>query len=331
MTADRALFELLGLDGPGALTRVAHAAPPEALRAEGAPLRALLALVATALAWQPAVDDLPELSLYRAEVESGFLAVPPEALVGVVTGTPVTGGELVGFDTRGERVVVRIAGADGRAYVVDARDGHVDVHVEADALDGLDAPAAAPADVGIPDVASWASAAQAEGWLAETAVRLAAGPSAVERAAAAGVLARLWTPPEGGAIAAADHPRERVRAWVGALPADTLAALETRAVERAWALVERIADLDGLPDPVRDAEVASLVRDRDDLQSVRRALRLGGAGSRLAEALALVDRTAAEHMSALADHLPALDADPDADRWSAVAWQEPDAWWAGVS
>ncbi|MFN7146414.1 MAG: hypothetical protein ACK4YP_21755, partial [Myxococcota bacterium] len=126
-------------------------------------------------------------------------------------------------------------------------------------------------------------------------------------------------------------PRERVRAWLAAQPEGALAALEIRAVERAWSLAERIQALDALPDDARGAEVLALVRDRDDLQSVRLVLRLGGGGARLAEALQRLDRVAAEHMSALADHLPALDDDPETDRWRAVAWQEPDAWWTGLA
>lgn len=329
MTPERALHELLGLDGPEALTRVAHVEPAEAA-AEGASLQTLAALLAQALLWTPVAPAHPEVQVFGTRAAPTYVALPTADVIEVVAGAPVTDDDMVGFDTGAERVVLRVAGHDGRTWVVDAKDGRVDLHVlVADALAGLDAGVEIPPDVTAPDVAAWAASGGVEPWLAEAATRLAAGPSPVERAAAAGVIARLWdaeTP-----IAPADHPRERVRAWLAAQPEGAVAALETRAVERAWSLAERIAELADLPEDARDAEVAALVRERDDLQSVRRVLRLGGAGIRLAEALQRLDRLAAEHMSALADHLPALADDPDADRWRAVAWQEPDAWWTGLA
>ncbi|MFN7145611.1 MAG: hypothetical protein ACK4YP_17680, partial [Myxococcota bacterium] len=193
MTPDRALHELLGLDGPEALTRVAHVEPPEAAPAEGASVRTLAALLTQGLLWAPVAPEHPEVQVFGTRAEPAFVSVPAADVIEVVSGAPVSDRDMVGFDSRGERVVVRVAGHDGRTWVVDAKDGRLDLHVlAADALAGLDAPVAEPPDIVAPDVAAWAAACGVEPWLADTAAQLAAGASAVERAAAAGVIARLW-------------------------------------------------------------------------------------------------------------------------------------------
>jgi hypothetical protein len=71
--------------------------------------------------------------------------------------------------------------------------------------------------------------------------------------------------------------------------------------------------------------------ERDDLQSVLRVLRLGGVGDDLQYALTAVDAVANERASLLCNLLPNLDDDPDRERWRAVAWREPAAWWSGAS
>ncbi|MFZ5476830.1 MAG: hypothetical protein ACOZNI_08655 [Myxococcota bacterium] len=316
MAADRALLDLLGVAGPEALVRVGHAATPAPTRAEGFVARALPELLARSELW---LDVPAGAKVYRAEPEPGFVAVAEEDLVEVVSGAETRVHGLAGFDSRGARVVLRVRGDAGEPRIVDVRDGEVEVWAVADALASLPPSASTVPEVAAPDVAAWS--AGAEPWLAAAAAALAASPAVVDRLAAAGLLARLWT--EG------DSPRERVRAWAKGLGAAALAAVETLAVGRAWDLAERIAGVGELPGAIADEAVAAMVRERDDLQSVRRVLKLAGEGDRLVEALARADRAAAVHASALADHLPHADDDPETDRWSAVAWQEPDAWWAG--
>jgi hypothetical protein len=263
--------------------------------------------------------------VYRA---GPYLAVPADADVERASGIPVPGDEAIGFDPRVERVVLRVRTNDGRTFVVDAAEGKVDTYAVADVFAGLPDVAAAPPAIDAPDLADWSRRTGAEPWLADAAVACAASPSSVDRLAGVGLLARLWVEPE--RVGVATTPRDLVRTWARSLPPDRLADAESGAVRRAWALAERIAGVADLAPDLADAEVAWIVRERDDLASVRRVLRIAGAGARLAAVLGDVDRVAGEQMSALADRLPRLSDDPDADRWHAVAWQEPDAWWSGA-
>lgn len=159
-------------------------------------------------------------------------------------------------------------------------------------------------------------------WLSPLVARLADSPSMTDRAAALGLLARM---DEGNGT------RLLLRDQVRSLPADILEEVERVAVNRAWNLIESIEDLNrpGLYD-ILPLMTANVVEDRDELQSVKRFLRLAGKGEHLVEALANADHVAAIYMSSMADHLPALADDPQADRWVAVGWMEPDAWWAAL-
>jgi hypothetical protein len=323
MPADRELLTLLGLPDAGSLRVVDSLQSPPETTANAAGFTDLAALLALLTAWGPVGDGAAPV--YRA---SPFIAVPVEQAFEVVTGTAVHGEHLVGFDSREERVVLRLSADEGHTWIVDARGGSIETFVMVDALAGLpDLPPSAPA-IDAPDLQAWASQVAAEPWLSAAASQQAEGPSSVDRLAAVGLLARLWTPPEDTAPTA--HPRDLARAWARVLDPGQLDAAESIAVRRAWRLSDRVADVSKLPASLAADEMAAIVLDRDDLQSVRRVLRLVGGGGRLAEALATVDSVAGEHMSALADLLPALEDDPDADRWRAVAWQEPDAWWVGA-
>jgi hypothetical protein len=165
---------------------------------------------------------------------------------------------------------------------------------------------------------------------------LASQKNSIADAASAGVLARLWTPPSPDAsMDPQDLPRERVRGWILAASAEQREALEQHAVERAWSLAE---DLEGVvtESVSGDARTAGIrlqevVQQRDDLQSVLRVLKLGGGGSRLADALGGVDDIADERLESLANLLPAVEDSAEPDRWMAVAWQEPEAWWSGTA
>jgi len=190
----------------------------------------------------------------------------------------------------------------------------------------------APDFIAASDCLIWAQSAQAEPWLQQVVAELASQKNSIADAAAAGVFARLWTPPSPDAsIEAHDLPRERVRAWIGAASAEQREALEQHAVERAWSLSE---DLEAVVTESRgDARIAGIrlqeiVQQRDDLQSVLRVLKLGGGGSRLADALGGVDALATE--GGIPSFLPAPSSGEEGDRWMAVAWQEPEAWWSGV-
>jgi hypothetical protein len=191
----------------------------------------------------------------------------------------------------------------------------------------------APDFITASDCLIWAQSVQAEPWLQQVVAELASQKNSIADAAAAGVFARLWTPPSPDApMDAHDLPRELVRAWIGAASGEQREALEQHAVERAWSLSE---DLEGVvtESVSGDARTAGIrlqeiVQQRDNLQSVLRVLKLGGGGSRLADALGGVDALATE--GGIPALLPAPDEGEGGDRWMAVAWQEPEAWWSGV-
>jgi hypothetical protein len=316
--------ELLGLSD-GAEVRLVRRheigqAPPE-----GAMSRTLLAALSLAGAWRPAFPDHEDLQVYAFRDSPGYLAVADAAVRGVHCGTAVAADGLAGFDTRTQRVLFRLEDDEGRSWAVHAGDGALELY-ELDAVDprmDLEPPAPPPPSLPAPDVAIWSAASSAESWLAEEAADLADAPGDVERAAAAGLLARLWEPADG--VANATSPREHVRAWARSLSIEAITRLEVEAVRRAQSLCDRLS----VPPEPSPVAVEAIVLERDDLQSVRRVLRLVGRGQELDAALAVVDRAAELGMSRLTGKLPDLDEDAHASRWIAVASQEPNAWWAG--
>lgn len=321
MAIDREMLDLLGVTA-GCLERAGSFPAPADTTGSAASIADLAVLLLAAEVWAPVGEY--EVPVSRS---GALIAVPCAARPEVLLGTQIAGGELLGYDTRASRVLLRIAADDGTTWVIDARDGRVDRFV----LDALaDLPPMDPpiALVEAPDVEVWASRVQAQPWLAVAAAAAAGLPSTLDRIAGAGLLARLWTEPDGAQVDS--PPRELARAWARSLDADLLDAAEGAAVRRAWRLADRLAEVGSLLPDVASAEMSAIILDRDDLQSIRRVLRLAGRGVRLDDALATTDRAADEHLSALADLLPSLDDDPNGDRWRAVAWQEPDAWWTGA-
>jgi hypothetical protein len=285
----------------------------------------LAAAILSTVLWQP-VDDLV---LRNSDVPE-FVAFYKEDVAEVALGQALTDHGLVAFDTRAADACVRMN--DGSVYVaIQGNIEHYRVDRFAD-LEVLPAPDFIPAS----DSPGWAQRAQAEPWLQRVVEDLASQKNSIADAASAGVLARLWTPPSPDAsMDPQDLPRERVRGWILAASAEQREALEQHAVERAWSLAE---DLEGVvtESVSGDARTAGIrlqevVQQRDDLQSVLRVLKLGGGGSRLADALGGVDDLADERLESLANLLPAVEDSAEPDRWMAVAWQEPESWWSGTA
>ena len=322
------LIALLGLPGPEALQLVHRYLPAGSAGpgvAQGASVLDLAAAILSTVLWQP-VDDLV---LRNSDVPE-FVAFYKEDVAEVALGQALTDHGLVAFDTRAADACVRMN--DGSVYVaIQGNIEHYRVDRFAD-LEVLPAPDFIPAS----DSPSWAQRAQAEPWLQRVVEDLASQKNSIADAASAGVLARLWTPPSPDAsMDPQDLPRERVRCWILAASAEQREALEQHAVERAWSLAE---DLEGVvtESVSGDARTAGIrlqevVQQRDDLQSVLRVLKLGGGGSRLADALGGVDDLADERLESLANLLPAVEDSAEPDRWMAVAWQEPESWWSGTA
>jgi len=151
--------------------------------------------------------------------------------------------------------------------------------------------------------------------------------------AAVGTLGRLWAP-RGTATAPADalarlmeddDPMARAHRWFAALPQDARAVVDELARAEAGALADALDALADLAADDRDLareDAARWLERRDGLASVARLLRPAPDGA-LAAALTALDRRAATLAT-----LWRLLAPIRTPRLDAVAWQEPDVWWA---
>lgn len=176
-----------------------------------------------------------------------------------------------------------------------------------------------------PPIAAWAEALGAPSWVSAAAGALAEGPS-VARIAAAGLFARGFVPEEDE-----DAAFEQVASWVTALGAPLLSEIERAACDLAARVADDAEDLPETFELGADAAARAARRlgvDRDDLQSAWVALKLGGSGGALGSMLSDVDETAADASFALSDALADFAwSEDEAARWSALAWQDPMAWW----
>lgn len=189
------------------------------------------------------------------------------------------------------------------------------------------------ASIPAPDIDSFLGQAGAQQWLVELARGMAQSQSSFQKAAAAGVLARLWSSPD-------KTGRLRTREWLSAGHEDPTAAavrwvqelgherrelIESLALRELNALERSLDDLIdvALEDPdAANAIGRSWLHRRDDLQSVLFLLRRADAGGALARAVVKLDERADRHQELW--RLLELHAD---ERLRAISWQEPDAWW----
>ncbi len=327
MNADKELLALLGVDS---LHHIGHVPPPQAT-AEGAKLD-LAALVAAAALWSPVQVGPRDIGASHTTVRPSLLLVPTAQVERQLAGEqPANFGDVLLYDSGRGRVVIEVTDASGDVHVLDVRQGTLDVWGTADALEGLEPPGYVPFDLPAASVEQWAIAARAEPWLTEAVSDLLVADTPFERAAAIGLLSRLWAPPTEREADGATPPLAQIRSWLQAVPPAQLEALETAAIDRSWAVAARLESLPTLDEVLGAKAAQSIILQRDELQSVRRVLRIAGLGDRLIRALAGLDKLAAEHQSALANLLPPVEGGPEEDRWHALAWQEPDAWWSGLS
>jgi len=324
-TLNPTILTALGLTHSDELRLVETFEPPRAQTAQGLSTRdLLLAMMGT---WLPLGQGPQDIAL-RYEKDPSFVAFYQESVVEVLEGVSTVENGMVAFDTRGAQACVRLD--DGSILL--AQEGTV-YRYEVSPVDpfaDIDVPELPPM---IPafDSIRWAQETQAEAWLVDAVRKLAEQQASFPSAASAGLLARMWTRPEGIQFRPADLPRERVRAHILATTPAQRDMLEQQAVSRAWALADSIRGLDAVSVAATGAAVQQVIEARDNLQSVLRVLRLGGHGDHLARALKGVDALAEEYAASFANVLPSLQEDPEADRWIALAWQEPDAWWSGLS
>jgi len=273
----------------------------------------------------------PEATVARADRQRGLYQLDPAGLVVDAVGDAHASDGCWYVDARRGRVLVRARGLTGDCLL----------RFEGDVFEWFDLPtAASPA---MRSLAAWSPPAtpavdpppvdallggfDAPAWLtAPLASAPREDPFAVF--AAVGGVGRLWAPrgtatPPAEALArlmADDDPMARARRWADATSAEVRDAASRLASVEADALADALEALaDG--DDRRDDALRWLER-RDDLASVARLL-APAPDAPLARALAALDRRATTHASLWRMLSPLR-----SPRLDAVAWQEPDAWWA---
>lgn len=187
----------------------------------------------------------------------------------------------------------------------------------------------------VPEIETWGAAMP--GWLSVAYSKLQEIGTPLSQVAAAGLVARLWTPPAGGDWKAAlglslsgQGPAARVHDWARSLDAQVLDRVELLAIYQADALRSELEELSHAiaADPVGAMEDArDWVIRRDDLESICQMLRAGGQARDLGQALSSLDRDAEAHHTIWS----ALERPLETERLSAVAWQEPEHWWGALA
>lgn len=169
-------------------------------------------------------------------------------------------------------------------------------------------------------------------WLLDEAEELAESPSAYHRAAAAGMVARLWRSEgaEDGAPPGGPNPAEDVSAWAQALTLDQREAIERMAfleADRVSGLADELASALDEDDVEASEDLGELLfHARDDLESVRWVLVAAQCGEGLTGVTESLDLEARRRLPAIAF----LERAFDEPRLRAAASVEPGAWWGAA-
>ncbi len=169
-------------------------------------------------------------------------------------------------------------------------------------------------------------------WLSERHDALARSPAMVERAAAVGLVARLWCPEDRATRDAvldgsAAHPSDAAFRWLRSLGSETRGTLEALAIQRAARMRDAFFALVDADEDPSESDLLALLYERDILESVRVLLAYVGHGRSLGRELALTDVAAVTCYSAM-PVTAGIEADP---LLRAVFLAEPDAWWGGFA
>jgi hypothetical protein len=195
----------------------------------------------------------------------------------------------------------------------------------------------APAALPSLSIDALAPNAEVPSWLRAAAVTRAVAPSLLDRVAAAGLLARLWSPARSGRdvavfldeLLAGEDPPTRAARWFAALPEATQRQSARAAVAETRALYQQLGPLavDISADPIAARAAAlSWIWRRDDLECVAHLHRTRHAAGPLDRALAELDRAAATHLREWLRVAPF-----DDERLLSVATAEPDTWWTKMA
>lgn len=173
----------------------------------------------------------------------------------------------------------------------------------------------------------------AEPWLSEHVHRLELRGTLTHRAAAAGLVARLWIPhhpDDRELVRQGDGAAARARRLVASFSADEVGSLLDDALGWVHRLTQSMAALQrtavSAPQDVPRLSHA-WIAERDDLESVHWALTVHARQAPLTNALAELDQHASSCASVFA-FAPELG---DDDRVLAVHWQEPGQWWGAFA
>lgn len=198
----------------------------------------------------------------------------------------------------------------------------------------LDVTVAEQARLSIPSLESLLGGFRAQAWLVEEWTKLSASRTAFRRAAACGLVARLWTPvPEERAranerLSGPESPSARVAGWWSQLGADHREQIEDEAISAADGLTQRLESLrTWIAEDHVEARVGviSLLLGRDDLESVAWLAR-PDEDSSIGRAIRHLDDSASAQLTALS----AVDVS-SVRRLAEVSWQEPEAWWGALA
>lgn len=282
----------------------------------------------------------PEASLARSDLASWLFVLTPGSLSVDAVGAAVDRIDCWVIDARTEDVHVVLSGPSGQALLSfegpAVEWGRV-APVASDELRSLStwAPPERPT-IASPGADALLGGFDAPAWLTaplDSSLLL----DAFAVVAAVGTLGRLWSPRDTrtpfveamARVRAHDDPLGRAIAWARTLPPEACLAAEELARLEVDALVGSLESLtlgtaDDLALSPEDAR--AWLERRDDLASVATLLGAVGRGAPLRAWLDSLDRHARTHVSTLGALAPI-----GSPRLGAVAWQEPDAWWASFS
>lgn len=262
--------------------------------------------------------------LTRHTLEPGIVRVEDGPAPRAIAGSAELVDGVVWLDGRGGREGGCVVEASGETFLVEV--GREGVTVSRCSGSPGWAPLPDGFEVSPPSLADLLAGRPCADWLEQRIEKLAAAPTLVERAAAVGVVVRLWEPTAADRAAILDgqtaDPSEPAAAWVAALGASR-SALAHLGLHRAASLRDAFDLLPTRDDDPSDDEVLALLEERDALESVRVLLSLAGEGLPLARALAVTDAVAATTWSAIAPS-DRLRNDP---LLRAVFRSEPESFW----
>jgi hypothetical protein len=347
--APPALLSRLGLAGDLSLETVGRVPHPTVSEPSASDAVARGAHAPSACERSPvAYDDLSDVLVWRSQVAPGVLRVEspgfreavtvgdavrvgPETLViAAVEGLGARVGSLIFSCDSGEFVIERVPVAE-----VEAQELGVLSRAARNAL----APAPAITAARSAELQAIFSPMELDGWLLDFAAELSSRGAPLGLAQAVGLLARLAEPAIDAtremldAIRQGDHdmpsPRALARAWwgsTGSARTDALVRDALDEISRARDGLTALGEALEADAPAARALARRWILERDDLESVRAVLALGGRDTPLHAPLASLDADA----STLGTVWSALGPFDDSARLRAVSWQHPHLWWSGL-